>query len=178
MHKKSGNPKVEELTKSCRARHTNLDGLKAIKLESGQRLCAWCAEGKLHHGNQKYCSQDCSQSAMAWAYPQKEEALFFLLVRQEWKCNVCKHDYRSLAENIHQQYYSRYGGAEHQFGEKYDYYLVKVLKSRCDKEHRLEVDHIIPIFKNGNSLGIDNHQAICYTCHKTKTSKDLTKEKV
>ena len=35
-----------------------------------------------------------------------------------------------------------------------------------------EVDHIIPISKGGTALGSENHQLICYPCHKIKTSKE------
>lgn len=176
MFKKSGNPKVEELTKSWKGRHYNLGGLMVIKKTEEDkvvRYCAWCGEGKLNHGNQKYCTELCSVSAMAWSYPQMEQAMFMLLVRQEWRCQICSFDYRELAENLHREIYRGWGGAEHVMGEKFDWHLIKRLKRRCPKDRRLEVDHIEPIYKGGNSLGLDNHQAICYTCHKSKTSKDL-----
>jgi 5-methylcytosine-specific restriction endonuclease McrA len=54
---------------------------------------------------------------------------------------------------------------------------MKRLKENVDPKLKPEVDHVIPIFKGGQALGLDNHQAICYSCHKGKTSKDLTKEK-
>lgn len=181
VYKKSANPQVEELTKSCKERSYNLSALKAVTkvLEEGlkpARFCVWCGEVRLNHGNQKYCSRTCSTNAMAWAYPQKEEGLFILLVRQNWKCNVCNHDWQPLAQSIHQAMYDR-GGDPFKLGEEYDWGLTKRLKSRCDKKNAPEVDHIIPIFKGGQSLGLDNHQCICYSCHKSKTSKDLTKEK-
>jgi hypothetical protein len=182
MYKKPGNPKIEELTKSCKDRSYPLGYLNAIKIEENNKLirkCAWCAEGVLRHGNQKYCTNDCSRSAMAWAYPQKEEGLFMLLYRQEWKCNVCQYDYRPIGEQIHEEIYRKYssfGGAPHKFGEAYDWMLIKRLKNRVPDERGLDVDHIVPIFKGGQSIGLDNHQAICRTCHRTKTSKDLSKK--
>lgn len=177
MYKKSANPQVEELTKSCKERSYNLSALKAVTRVMGEglkptRFCVWCGEVKLNHGNQKYCSSPCSTNAMAWAYPQKEEGLFMLLVRQDWKCNLCDHSWKQLAQNIHDAEYAKY--PQHVLGGVYDWMLVKRLKYKAEKKHAPEVDHIVPIYKGGTSLGLENHQAICYTCHKSKTGKDLS----
>lgn len=176
MFKKSGNPKVEELTKSHKERHYNLSSLRVVEkvMEEGlkpARFCSWCAEIRVYHGNQKYCSPECSRSAMAWAYPQKEESLAALLIKQDYKCNICKFDYAPHMDSIATN--SRYT-EENDWRNNYIWYFYKILKSRVPLEHRPEVDHIIPIYKGGQSLGIDNHQCICYTCHKTKTGKDLS----
>lgn len=37
-----------------------------------------------------------------------------------------------------------------------------------------EVDHLVPIGAGGSALGFENLQLLCFKCHKTKTSKDLT----
>lgn len=177
MFKPSGNPKVEELTKSVRDRSYNLSCLQAIKLpemnDKGKpkRLCAWCATVELTHGNQKYCTTECSNSAMAWAYPQKEDALRYLLLRQEWKCATCKYDYKPELELIVAK--DRLLGYGFDLA-KLPWYYFKRLKARVPSDRKPEVDHIISIYKGGVSLGLDNHQAICYTCHKTKTKQDLS----
>lgn len=135
-----------------------------------KRLCAWCAVGELFNGNQKYCGQECSNSAMAWAYPQKEDALRFLLLRQSWKCLLCQYDYLPAIEAIVARDRSMLGAGFEL--AKLPWYYLKRLKDKVPKEHRPEVDHIIPIYKGGASLGLDNHQAICYTCHKAKSKVD------
>jgi 5-methylcytosine-specific restriction endonuclease McrA len=175
-----GNPKVQELNKSYKERSYNLSSLHAISKEEEivagvkkrVRYCAWCAEGKLTHGNQKYCTPECSSSAMAWAYPQKEDALKLLLMAQEWKCKLCSYDYRPAMDAIIAKDKARYGG-EYSI-EQVPWYYLKRLKERVPKENRPEVDHILPIYKGGQSIGLENHQAICYTCHKNKTGKDLS----
>lgn len=178
MFKPSKNPKVEELTKSIKSRSVDLSRLNAIHIEppdfktKAKRLCAWCAEGELRHGNQKYCSSACSDSAMAWAYPQKEHALKYLLMRQDWKCNLCQFDYRPFLDKI----LEKMGEGDPTMAEGLFWYHFKWLKNRTPAERKPEVDHIVPIYKGGESLGLANHQAICYTCHKAKTSKDLKKE--
>jgi 5-methylcytosine-specific restriction endonuclease McrA len=45
-------------------------------------------------------------------------------------------------------------------------------KYHAQHDRKPEIDHIHPISKGGAALGLDNHQAICYTCHKAKTSVD------
>lgn len=173
MFKKSANPQVEELTKSHRERSYNLTNLKVVTVE-GLRRCAWCTEGKLNHGNQKYCTTECSRSAMAWAYPQKEENLAALLIKQDYKCNECKFDYVPYMDQIAQADGRAHSTAINDWRTEYIWYYYKRLKHNVPKEHRPEVDHIVPIYKGGASLGIDNHQCICYSCHKTKTGKDLS----
>lgn len=37
-----------------------------------------------------------------------------------------------------------------------------------------EVDHIIPIWIGGQSLGVDNHQVLCKNCHRIKTSREAS----
>lgn len=177
MFKPSGNPKVEELTKSVKERSYNLSCLRVVKLPEldskgkPKRLCAWCVKEELSHGNMKYCSTDCSTSAMAWAYPQKEDSLRFLLLRQEWKCLGCGYDYIPLITEILARE-KRMRGNSFTALDELPWYYFKRLKSRSSKDRKPEIDHVVAISKGGASLGLDNHQCLCYTCHKIKTSKD------
>lgn len=182
MFKPSNNPKVLELTKSCKERRTNLDGIRPIKLEElnekgkPRRLCAWCVSKEIFGGNAKYCSRDCSNSAMAWANPQKEDALRFLLIIQDWKCAHCQYDYRPQMQLILDKERSRRPYALDIKNEtpldKISWFYFKRLKNQVPENKKPEVDHIIPISKGGESLGIANHQVLCYDCHKTKTKVD------
>jgi len=176
MFKKSGNPKVEELTKSIKDRAYNLSCLKPIKLDElnikgkPKRLCAWCAEVEIVNLNQKYCCNNCSTSAMAWAYPQKEDSLKYLLIRQDWKCLVCQYDYKPLLEAMVEKDKIRHRA--HFELDVLPWYYFKRLKKQVPKNKKPEVDHVIPISKGGESLGISNHQLLCYDCHKAKTKID------
>ena len=176
MFKPSGNPKVLELTKSIRERSYNLSCLDPVELQElnakgkPKRLCAWCNETELIHGNRKYCTQNCSNSAMAWAYPQKEDALRYLLCRQDWKCSHCQYDYRPLIQQIISK-------DQEIIGKVFDlnsipWYYLKRLKRKSPKEYKPEVDHIIPVSKGGDTLGLSNHACLCYTCHKVKSKID------
>lgn len=178
IFKLPGNPKAIELIKSVTDRSCPLDSIQPIRLEElnirgkPKKLCAWCAVVEMLHGNQKYCSKDCSSSAEASFYPQKEESLRFLLMRQDWKCAHCLFDYRPFMEAIVEKDRKRYGGA-FEF-ENLPWHYFKRLKDQVPPNKKPEVDHILAISKGGQSLGLDNHQAICYDCHKTKTKKDLS----
>lgn len=178
QYKKSPNPKIEELTKSHTERTVPLDSIKAIRLEDGTRLCVWCQTNKLGtHHNQKYCGTECSNQAMAWAYPQKEQGLGYLLLKQDYCCNICQHDWKPFIEdNIIGKTYGTKGIEAQGWRERFVWAVIKRFKSRINRSEtkhlRPEVDHIEPIYKGGQSIGLDNHQAICYGCHKAKSKVD------
>lgn len=175
MFKPSKNPKVEELTKSCKERSVPVADITWIIREDGSKGCIWCGSDlKTKHHAQRYCKDKlCPKSAYAWAYPQKEEGMFFLMARQDWQCNICKHDWKPFIEaNIHNKFY----GTHIDYKAEPNFYIIKRLKMMVDAKLKPEVDHIVPIYKGGTALGLDNHQCICYSCHKGKTSKDLSKK--
>jgi len=39
-------------------------------------------------------------------------------------------------------------------------------------DEKWEADHILPVFKGGAGLGIENYQTLCPHCHKIKTNLD------
>lgn len=39
-------------------------------------------------------------------------------------------------------------------------------------DEKWEADHILPVFKGGSGLGIENYQTLCPYCHKNKTKLD------
>ena len=179
-YKPSGNPKVEELIKSITNRSYNLDSLKPIRLEElnekgkPKKLCAWCANVEIFKSSQKYCSVDCSSSAMASFYPQKEDSLRFLLVRQDWKCLNCQYDYRPTMQAILDKEKAKYPSTPDIALENLHWYYLKRLKRNIPRNKKPEVDHILAISKGGPSLGLDNVRILCFDCHKEKTKKDLS----
>lgn len=177
VYKRSKNPQVEELTKSYTDRSIAVSVIECMTREDGTKGCVWCGEPlKTKHPAQRYCKDKwCSKNMYAWGYPQKEEGLFFLLVRQDFKCNLCQYDYRPYIEqNILNKYYGTHFSKGGTYDTEYNFAVMKRLKNGIDPTRKPEVDHIVPIYKGGQSLGLDNHQAICFTCHKVKTSKDLS----
>jgi hypothetical protein len=168
MYKDSKNPKAIELTKSHRERSINLNTLEVLKIDN-IKYCAWCTENSLN-GRIKYCSNQCKVSANAWAYPQKEEGLNLLLMRQDWKCNSCKYDYTDLIKQllINGRVYNK----PDDFKTELSFFLMKRIKRHSEPGREPEVDHVIPVSKGGQTLGISNHQVLCKSCHKSKSKID------
>jgi hypothetical protein len=166
MYKKSKNPQVEELTKTYTERVFPISDLDFIIRDDGTKGCIWCGDPlKSKHHSARYCKDKmCPTYAFAWGQPQKEAGLFFLLVKQDFRCAICNHDYKPfIARSINKAL---------DYKNDYNFYMIKELKQKIDKKLLPEVDHIVPISKGGTSLGLDNHQVICYTCHKAKTKND------
>lgn len=179
MFKLPKNQKVIELQKSWTARSIALVNIHHVIREDGSKGCVWCGDDlKTKHPAQRYCKDKmCVRSAWAWSYPQKEDGIFFLMSRQDWCCNICKHDWKPFIEtHIVGKFYGT--SIEYfksgSYKTEYSYFLIKRLKENIDKKLKPEVDHIVPIYKGGQSLGLDNHQVICYSCHKGKTAVDLS----
>lgn len=170
-YKKSNNPKIEELTKSETKRKCSLTRIK-VHVVDGKRFCAWCITEELKDSRRKYCSEECSINMTAWGYPQKEEGLGLLLIRQQYKCNLCQHDWAPAVQNIITDTRIPPVPRNYDFMNNYNWALIKRLKNNCESALAPEVDHIVPVYKGGQSLGLENHQAICYTCHKAKSKID------
>ena len=171
MYKPSKNPVVEELTKSYKERSYRIGDLPWIFVD-GQKRCYWCGDSlKSRHHAARYCKDpNCSLSAFAWANPQKENGLFFLLVKQDWKCAICQYDYKKFAqEKIINRFYGTHSKNDFVV---FNYYLMVRLRSMTEQRYKPEVDHIIPISKGGAALGLENHQVICYADHKAKSKVD------
>lgn len=39
--------------------------------------------------------------------------------------------------------------------------------------HLWQLDHVVPLWKGGRGIGLDNVQVICVKCHHVKTAEDL-----
>lgn len=87
-----GNPKIIS-TIDHRQRSISKDWLKAIR-RKGVLYCAWCNKKKLPTGRKKYCSDKCADSSSIYCSPQTHANAFkILMVRQDYKCSHCAHDY-------------------------------------------------------------------------------------
>lgn len=167
MWTKPLNPTVIQALKECRERRKNLSTFKAAVTAEG-KACAWCLT--LLKGRQiKWCSPVCGNSAFAWANPQSEEGLAFLLARQDYRCSACALDWNPLADSL---LGTRGIGKSLDRLTTFSVRLLKSLKRQSPKGTKPEVDHIIPIAKGGQALGFDNHSAKCSTCHLAKTKLD------
>lgn len=173
--KKCENPNIEIYTKTHKKRTFNLSD---IHLPEGiVKKCVWCL-GPLTGRQLRWCGSDCSDAATEWALPQ-QWGLRSLLVKQNFKCNICAFDWGIITEHLYAQPKIPYGMSQCKdvWRTNPSHWLAIRIKDYMhfsDKPHRLEVDHIVPIFKGGLPLDLANLQCICYDCHKTKTKVDMS----
>lgn len=161
------NPKVSELKKGDGRRHINASSFKKI-IKDGLNYCAWCGENRVS-GKRKYCNNHCRDNCYTFIYPQSELGLEYHLEEQDFKCADCQFDYMPFVEktgNIN-------GIRKYKKNDIPNERLFKRLKTMVFKINRPEVDHVIPIALGGDPVGFDNHQILCYSCHKKKTKNDV-----
>ena len=168
------NPKVTELKKGDGRRHINAASFKKI-IKNGVKHCAWCGD-KPVDGKRKYCNDHCRDNCYAFISPQKELGLEYHLQSQDFKCAGCAFDYKPMVDDMTEKYNKR-----NLRGFEPDGYsnmrLFKRLKNMVNTLHgrgkKPEVDHIVPVALGGDVVGFDNHQVLCYDCHKEKTKVDI-----
>ena len=141
-YKPPKNPKVIELTKSYRERSYAVGNLDLIKRPDGLDGCIWCGE-KLK--SKHWAARYCDD-------PECARSMYAWSNPQKDQGRQYLLDRQDYVCNIC----------------KYDWKM----HSYWPDDRQPEVDHIVPISKGGEALGLDNHQAICKTCHKAKTKID------
>lgn len=177
-----GNPVVAKLISTVE-RGVSCNTFTPIVM-GGVKYCAWCGKQALAPGRRKYCSDACRESCNLFCFPQTDEGLKFLLRRQECKCATCGYSWELELENARErcllEVYRRTWITEETRRNRMEEirqepviefvaYMKKVLPVRI----RPEVDHIIPVALGGTTLGFENLQALCHTCHKKKTVIDV-----
>jgi len=164
MYKPPKNPQIEELTKSHRESQYSLGD---IKLPEGMvKSCIWCLE-PLGGRARRWCGdEECVKAALAWGRPQCEHGLYYLLLKQELKCNDCGFSYKKYFDEAMPTIEGQIPGSnEIHFG-------MRTFRGMVPYEVRPEVDHIVAISLGGTALGLENHQVLCMKCHKEKTASD------
>lgn len=166
MWKPTKNPKIEELTKAHKERAYRLSDLET-PVDNGSKLCIWCLD-PLVGKRQKWCSEDCVAYALAWGRPQTAHGLIILLERHSNSCSECGLSYSEYLSNAYEKVKKWKWVGKTSFTERY----MRAFKRMVPKEIRPEVDHIIPVFKGGQAIGLENVRLVCAPCHKAKTVRD------
>jgi len=142
----------------------------------GQSFCTWChLGGPLKHHAQRYCSDDCRMSANMWSNPQSYLAKAYILINnQDCACTLCGFCYEHrILKYIETK---EKAALEPKSSTPSLYKDIKIhlwgVGYNLSTHHDLEMDHIIPIHKKGQGIGLDNVQAVCRQCHKEKTYQD------
>lgn len=144
------NPVVVKALLSCRKRSMNLSDIKvpidlAVPALGNGKLCAWCLS-PLTGRKYKWCSSECGNSAFAYANPQSEYGLQYLLSRQDFRCSSCQYDYSPLAQSL---LGTRGIPKLLPYRETFSIRFMKPLKRQSPKGTRPEVDHVQPVALGG-----------------------------
>ena len=167
IYEESPNPDVKRFRETHRKRTISLTKIGPI-YKDGKRLCAWCCTKEVRF---KYCSKSCENQLTAFARPQSVQGLNALLVRQNWKCYGCQFDYMPYVQEAVKKIAPR-NHATYDVNDGFHWNVVKKFKRLVPKDRRPEVDHLIPISKLGEAIGLKNHFCLCNTCHRIKTKID------
>lgn len=158
---------LQELNKHRTRRNFQLDKLKPTY----DNFCAWCNEMPIPRSKRKYCSEDCQKSAMIYSNPQSPGTKAYLLItRQSCACAACGVSFEDeLISRIQRtaQHYIRMQMKGYNYPDRVSYHAI----GDNWGEHT-QVDHIHPIFKGGDGIGLKNVQVLCYDCHLAKTIKE------
>lgn len=168
------NPKLTKLQKGDGRRNINAESIKPV-IKEGLKHCAWCAEERVK-GNRKYCNDICRDNCYAFCNPQKEHGLEYHLQTQDFKCADCQYDYKPHMDEITKRYAKRnlYFYKSDGAAAPFFFGWLKDRMASIDWNKRPEVDHKVPIALGGDPVGFDNHQVLCYECHKNKTKVDVS----
>lgn len=147
-------------------------------LEKRDNLCVWCNSAPLPTRRHRWCGRDCVDTGHIWCYPQDPVSKAYVFInRQKCACVYCGEDFSSYIQQRILKLYAR--NIEHQASLK-----------RLDPGHQVEdnkitygqigygtgdiwhVDHIVPLHKGGQGIGLDNIQVICVACHRHKTASE------
>lgn len=131
-------------------------------------VCHWCRLNIVPSGKRKYCSEDCAKSALFYCVPQNRinKAYRFIYI-QKCCCTLCGESFEHLIQEIIDWYVK--------FFKKKGSYEKVHLGSIGYRLDGFDTDHIIPIYKGGMGVGVDNHQVVCSKCHLIKTANERRK---
>lgn len=95
------------------------------------------------------------------------------MARQDFKCASCAFDYAPyVTGSLNYLNKGREKVDPASISSVMCERLAKLIKYKTPTDRLPEVDHIVPFAKGGQAIGFDNHQALCYTCHKAKSKLD------
>jgi len=143
--------------------------LSELKMGPGG-TCVWCNAKYPPPPKRRWCSDNCLTSGTMYCQPQNNATKMWLLIhRQRCACTLCGTDFE---EKIVQMIYKANAHIQRYWepGSKVSYWYLG-----HNTGDIWEVDHIQPIFKGGQSLGLGNLQTVCKSCHKQKSIKERKK---
>lgn len=145
------------------------------KLQPQDRKCAWCETEYITGRRRKYCSDTCDMMSLFFCFPQHPSAKAFILIElQGCACARCGLSYEDeLQQKIDRRWRDQHTKPSYNSRWEPDDSPVSYFWCGYGTGDRLQVDHIIPLHKGGDGVGLHNVQVLCIDCHKEKTKEDL-----
>lgn len=149
-----------------RVRSFSLSSLPNLK------VCVWCNVSRISKPRRRYCSQDCVDAAVLFCNPQSPATKMYILLQlQDCTCVGCGEIYEEM---ISQRVESLWNLIQER--KKHNLWLdtkhVSLAMLGDNTGAIWHVDHIIPIFRGGRGVCIENVQVLCVRCHKRKTIRE------
>ena len=126
-------------------------------------ICAWCMEKLPNtkmgrpHPKRKWHKSCCLMAHGAF-YPGRFGGII-LARRDGMRCSYCRQEFY-----IHLK--------EKRLGNNFLNHTLYRGKLEDGQDTMPDIDHIVPIFKGGEGLGLDNLQLLCFMCHKRKSADE------
>lgn len=151
---------LEAIEKKPKVRSFPLSDLPVLR-----GLCCWCNVGTITPPKRRYCSEECIESAMLFCHPQSPAAKMYVLVQlQDCMCPGCGEYFDDQLRERVEDHARRW---KLKPGEQ-----VSLGAIGYGTGHLWHVDHIIPIFRGGRGVCIENIQVLCVPCHTKKTARE------
>lgn len=156
-----------EIEKTPEFRHFNLTRLRPVH-DGDMPLCCWCNVNKVQGGRIKYCSDECSDTALIVSSSRNHGLRAYILIElQQCACKICGESFerdiisRIMAtKNMNDRYAELNPGKD----SRVTYYQVGDTLGRM-----LHIDHTVPIGMGGHGTDLANLQVVCVGCHKKKS---------
>lgn len=147
-------------------RSFNLSELPTLK------VCCWCNAMPIPKPLKRYCSGDCRESASLFCNPQSPAGKMYVLLQlQDCTCVGCGEIYDEKVSGLVDHWW-RVIQERQKHGLWTQINQIPLWMLGQNTGDTWHVDHIIPIFRGGRGVCLENIQVLCVNCHKKKTARE------
>ncbi len=131
--------------------------------------CAWCNVALVPGIRNKYCGENCRESAYMYCNPQSASSRAWIFInRQACTCLSCGEIHEDeWADKIERKY--RHLTEMQAKGWYKHTQLVPYHWLGSGMGEKLHLDHTVPLHQGGQGIGFANVRVLCIACHGKKT---------